>query len=247
VLLPPDWRTWCDQELRAVLAHEIAHVRRCDYLTWLVARFGVALHFYHPLVHWLAGRLRLQQELAADALGARFAGGRSVYLQALSQMALRQDSRPAVGLATSFLSAPGTLMRRIQMVRDKDGSCARPLSQLGRIGMLAVLTVIVLGVSTIRSPAQKADKNADDKYAAPGDSSERLHAENYPVSAGFGLRIVVPMLGPVPVALESGFPILRQETTAEPKREPFDLSYLSPEAKGVGEVSFSRGDDIYRL
>ena len=77
VLLPEDWRSWDGHERRAVLAHELAHVCRDDYLTGLVARLALALHFYHPLVHWLAARLRLEQELAADALGARFAGGRT--------------------------------------------------------------------------------------------------------------------------------------------------------------------------
>jgi hypothetical protein len=57
----------------------------------LVARLAFALHLYHPLERWLAARLVAQQELAADALGARFAGGRGVYLAALLRMALRQD------------------------------------------------------------------------------------------------------------------------------------------------------------
>jgi beta-lactamase regulating signal transducer with metallopeptidase domain len=42
VLLPVDWRTWGQEELLAVLAHELAHVRRCDYLFRIVARIGVA-------------------------------------------------------------------------------------------------------------------------------------------------------------------------------------------------------------
>ena len=75
VLLPFDWRDWSRDELRAVLAHELAHVVRSDFLTGLIAQFSVALHFYHPLAHWLAKRLRLEQELAADAWGAALSGG----------------------------------------------------------------------------------------------------------------------------------------------------------------------------
>ncbi len=81
VLLPADWRGWGEPERRAVLAHELAHVRRFDYPLGLLARLGVALHFYHPLVYWLADRLRLQQELAADALAAPLVGGREPYLR----------------------------------------------------------------------------------------------------------------------------------------------------------------------
>ena len=77
VLFPCDWRSWSGLERRAVLAHEMAHIGRADYLSGIIAQLGLAVHFYHPLVHWLVLRLRLQQELAADALGAPLAGGRT--------------------------------------------------------------------------------------------------------------------------------------------------------------------------
>ena len=75
ILLPEDWRTWTDDERRAVLAHELAHVCRGDFFTGLLAQLSLALQFYHPLAHWLAARLRLEQELAADAWSARLSGG----------------------------------------------------------------------------------------------------------------------------------------------------------------------------
>jgi len=93
VVLPATWREWTTTERRVVLAHEIAHVGRGDYAAWLLAQLSLALHFYHPLVHWLARRLRLEQELAADAWGAEASGGRETYLMTLAQMALRQDDR----------------------------------------------------------------------------------------------------------------------------------------------------------
>ena len=85
VLLPFDWRDWNPDELRAVLAHELAHVVRDDFITGLDRALSVALHFYHPLAHWLAKRLRLEQELAADAWGAALSGGSPNYLKTLAQ------------------------------------------------------------------------------------------------------------------------------------------------------------------
>ena len=67
LLLPADWRDWGETDRRAVVAHELAHVRRGDYVAGVWAQFCVAFHFYQPLVHWLTARLRLEQELAADA------------------------------------------------------------------------------------------------------------------------------------------------------------------------------------
>ena len=160
VLLPAGWRGWGEPERRAVLAHELAHVRRFDYPLGLLARLGVALHFYHPLVHWLADRLRLQQELAADALAAPLVGGREPYLLALARLALRQDDRRWTSWPANSLFSRGTLMRRIQLLRTKDGYSEAPASRWGRALIAALLAAAVVGVTALHCPAQKAEKPA---------------------------------------------------------------------------------------
>jgi len=117
VLLPDDWRDWEPAELRLVLRHELAHIRRSDYLIGLIAQFTVALYVYHPLVHWLARWLRLDQELDADAVAAGLSGGRRPYLTCLARLALRRDDRASSGPARAFLPTKGTFLRRIDMLR----------------------------------------------------------------------------------------------------------------------------------
>ncbi len=118
VFLPDDWRSWSENDLRAVLAHELAHIQRSDYLIGLMARLALALHFYHPLVRWLAGRLQAQQELAADAVGVRFGGGRGAYLAVLSRMALCQDREISWGPAQSVLAGARNLDQEDQDVEN---------------------------------------------------------------------------------------------------------------------------------
>jgi beta-lactamase regulating signal transducer with metallopeptidase domain len=154
LLLPAGWREWNADELRAVVAHELAHVRRGDFAARVAAGLSVALHLYHPLVHWLSSRLCLQQELAADALAAPLAGGRANYLQALARLALRLDAAAPAWPARAFLSSPRTLMRRIQMLRTKDG-LNTPHSSWPAV--TAVLVAGVVAVSALRSPARDAD------------------------------------------------------------------------------------------
>ena len=155
LLLSDDWEAWSEAELQAVLAHELAHIQRADYATWLLANISVAMHFYHPLVHWLANRLRLQQELAADALGALHAGGPTIYRRSLARLALRQDCLPLPGPARAFLPDQGTLLKRIAMLRDKDVACHVKSSWNVRLGLPALIGVVALGVSTLRLPAQQ--------------------------------------------------------------------------------------------
>jgi beta-lactamase regulating signal transducer with metallopeptidase domain len=173
ILLPADWRGWDEAERRAVLAHEWAHVCCRDYLAALVARVGVALHFYHPLVYWLAGRLLLQQELEADAHGARCAGGCGPYLRALAQLALRQDGRPLAWPAKAFLSRTGMLKRRISMLRSNLVVPGPQVSRSRRALTLALLVVTALGVATLRSPAQR-DADPQATPAAPVQSAEQV-------------------------------------------------------------------------
>jgi beta-lactamase regulating signal transducer with metallopeptidase domain len=165
LLLSDDWEAWSEAELQAVLAHELAHIQRADYATWLLANISVAMHFYHPLVHWLANRLRLQQELAADALGALHAGGPVIYRRALARLALRQDCLPLPGPARAFLPDQGTLLKRIAMLRDKDVARHVKASWNLRLGLPALIGVVALAVSTLRLPAQQAVP--DQKPPAP--------------------------------------------------------------------------------
>lgn len=157
VLLPGDWRSWDEHERRAVLAHELAHIGRDDYATGILARLALAIHFYHPLVHWLAMRLLCEQELAADAAGARFAGGNGRYLLSLSRLALRQDGRSPCGPARTFLPAKGTLIRRITMLREESLLRDRPWSAARRAVWGSLLLALTGGVLTLHGPVRGDD------------------------------------------------------------------------------------------
>jgi beta-lactamase regulating signal transducer with metallopeptidase domain len=222
VLLPSDWRTWTETEKRAVLAHELAHIQRGDYLAGLLARISVALHFYHPLVYWLAGRLHLQQELAADALGARWAGGRSSYLVALAKLALRQEERSPGWPARAFLPARGTLMRRIHMLRANKRSQGRPLPWTVRALTVGLLATVAVGVAALRG-------------AAPASRGE--------TPAGEG-NTPTPSLGRLDESLHTGDTITFNERNFDvfvwsgqvQEREPFDLSWFPSDGLGAFAV-----------
>ncbi len=156
LLLPGDWRAWGEAERRAVVAHELAHVVRGDYAAGLLARVAVVSQAYHPLVRWMAARLHLGQELAADALGAEFAGGRRVYLLALSRLALEQDGRPPSWPARAFLPAQGTLIRRIAMLKDEPRSDL-PWTGTRRLVAALGLLSLTIGVASWKAPAQGED------------------------------------------------------------------------------------------
>jgi hypothetical protein len=134
-----------------VLAHELAHIARRDYLVWLLAQVGVALHAYHPLIWWLAGRLREEQECAADAAACRLSGGPKRYLSVLATLALAEDDRRLAWATHPFLPSRQTFLRRLNMLRQWK-SVPGPLPRGARWITVAVLTSLAVLASGLRGP-----------------------------------------------------------------------------------------------
>lgn len=178
VILPSDWPSWNETERQVVLAHEIAHVARGDYAIWLIAQLSVALHFYHPLVHWLARRLRLEQELAADAWAAALTGSRETYLMTLAQMALRQDDRAIAWAARGFLPTRGAFLRRIEMLRENkplanaSPSPRRAALLTASVALAGLLIAGVRGPDNDRPSAQAAPPLSTGNIARPAASND---------------------------------------------------------------------------
>ena len=91
VLLHTDWREWSREEKTAVIAHELAHAVRHDFAWVIICSWTRILLFFHPLVHALCHRMRLEQELAADQLAAGKIGSAKAYGRALASLALRSQ------------------------------------------------------------------------------------------------------------------------------------------------------------
>jgi formylglycine-generating enzyme required for sulfatase activity/beta-lactamase regulating signal transducer with metallopeptidase domain len=185
VLLPPVWKGWSREERRVVLAHEVAHVARGDYPAWLLAQLSLALHFYHPIVHWLTRRLRLEQELAADVLGARLVGGRELYLVTLTRMVLDQTAVNVSFAARPFFSTRGTFLKRIEMLGAGKAMHHVPWTRRQTATLFAAMALfglIVAGVrvqSGVSVPVQAGESQpAVDNKVNVGNNDPAAEAQN---------------------------------------------------------------------
>lgn len=190
ILISPFWRAWSPDERRAVLAHELAHVARGDFVARLAARLAVALHGYHPLVRWLAARLELRQEMAADARAAAVCNGRPAYLKCLAGLALKADTRP-LGPIPTFLSRPRPLFRRIAMLRVTDDTVTRPRRWPALA--VALLAAAALGLHGSRPEAVAGPvvpaRFADKKERPPLDASLVVPSGHADEVGVFALRV----------------------------------------------------------
>src|SRR6185295_8555391 len=73
------------EQIEALLAHELAHVRRYDYLVNLVQTAAETLFFYHPAVWWVSRQIRTERENCCDDLAVEVSGNTLAYVQALTE------------------------------------------------------------------------------------------------------------------------------------------------------------------
>ncbi|MBI2825830.1 MAG: DUF1559 domain-containing protein [Planctomycetia bacterium] len=192
VLVPVEWPSWSAAERRAALAHEVAHVRRGDYATGILAQLSLAAHYYHPLVHWLVRRLRQEQELVADAAAAAATDGRQEYLATLARLALRYDDRRIAWAARPFLPTRGAFLRRIDMLRDPNSWRRRPLPRWMNIVLATLVCAAGLVVTGVRGPHDASGVAraavADQAQASPSDA-EAFSLTHVPDHANMVLAI----------------------------------------------------------
>lgn len=141
VLVPVAWLAEMPLDvLEAVIAHELAHIRRHDVWFNLFQRFVETLLFYHPAVWWLSRRVRLAREMCCDEMAARATGERVVYATALEFAARRRLEPAKKSLLEVALGI--TRMTLLDRVRNVLGLAAR--HEQGRWWPAAVMTLLVL-------------------------------------------------------------------------------------------------------
>ena len=149
-------------QLEAILAHELAHVRRHDYLVNLFQTVVETFLFYHPAVHWVSHRVRVEREHCCDDLAVSACGDSALYARALARLAEMSIAAPRLVPA-----AGGQLLGRIRRLLSADARCDRRASVWvgGTVLAAALLAcVIALGASTTapqEKPGLDAAKSAE--------------------------------------------------------------------------------------
>jgi beta-lactamase regulating signal transducer with metallopeptidase domain len=120
------------EQLEAIIAHELAHIRRHDYLVNLLQTAVETLLFYHPAVWWLSHRIRVEREHCCDDLAVSLCGDPVTYARALADLeGLRGAAH--LGLAANG----GSLLQRVRRLLGAPTHAGRGPGWLA--GSLAIL------------------------------------------------------------------------------------------------------------
>ena len=145
VLMPSDAGEWTEERRRVVLLHELAHVRRGDTASHLLARVALALNWYNPLA-WYAWRQFLKErECATDDLVLQAGARASDYAGHLLDVARTMANTPAVGWAAIAMAKPSQLEGRLLAILDPKVNRQTPRrATAGLAALLAVCAVVPL-------------------------------------------------------------------------------------------------------
>jgi beta-lactamase regulating signal transducer with metallopeptidase domain len=102
------------EQLEAVLAHELAHIRRHDYLVNMVQMLIETLFFYHPAVWWISRRIREERELCCDDIAVRTCGDAICYARALAALERMRVLEPGLMFGGALGAKDGPLQYRIE-------------------------------------------------------------------------------------------------------------------------------------
>ena len=159
--LPPEYVT-------ALLAHELAHIRRGDYLANVLQSIAEAVLFYHPAVWWLSDQIRAERELCCDDLAVAASGGDFLtYARALAEVESFRPAHAGTAIAADGgLPGGASLATRIRRLIGQDPALSRNLPSPAAVLSLALLWLI--GVGTVTMPgATEAAKPALASIALP--------------------------------------------------------------------------------
>jgi len=166
ILLPASALTGLKpQEIEALIAHELAHIRRYDYLVNLFQTVIETVLFYHPAVWWVSHRIRVERENCCDDLAVAACGDVFTYARALTDMEeIRSAPLPRLAMAWKG----GSLMNRIRRLLGLSVPECNP-SAVWLAGLCSVLAAIGLVVSLQISAAQPSSAASDDRLGLSFD------------------------------------------------------------------------------
>lgn len=150
------------EQLQAVIAHELAHVRRHDYAVNFLQRVSETLFFYHPAVWWVSGRIRLERERCADDLAVMACGDAALYAGALRDLEHARRNHPSLAMAATG----GSLVARIGRLLGKPPDPERGAPVWILILFVAILAATVLGIPSHTDAAGVPEQMSESARAA---------------------------------------------------------------------------------
>lgn len=178
ILLPAGAGHWPVERMRVVLAHEMAHMVRRDWLIQLLAEAARAINWFNPLFWIACNRLRRESELACDDIVLDLGIGGTSYASQLVALARTFSVHGRTWLPAPSIARPSTLERRVRAMLNPHVD-RRPMSLARRIAIAALLLGIAMPIAAASQASGTPSGTVSDPQGKPlANASLRLVAVN---------------------------------------------------------------------
>ena len=160
------------QQLRAVLLHELSHIKRCDLPINLLQTVLQIIYFYNPFVWFANNIIRKVREQAVDEAVLVALGNKATeYSSTLIDIAEMAFFRPALGLRLiGVVESKKALLQRIKHIIN------RPIPKTAKLSFTGVLSLIIIAMLVL--PMAKAEEKAEEKAKEPTSLTKILRTPN---------------------------------------------------------------------
>lgn len=154
VLLPISALTGLsDAQIEAIVAHELAHIRRLDYFVNIFQVLAETVLFYHPAVWWVNKRIRIERENCCDDAAIELCRNRLAYVRALTHLESVRLT-PQFAMAANGSPLKARVRRLLGMAEERGGM--RTSSSV--LGVLGIVSIMLIGTSLATGAKAQADK-----------------------------------------------------------------------------------------
>ncbi|MCB0547275.1 MAG: M48 family metalloprotease [Phaeodactylibacter sp.] len=136
------------EQVEAVLAHELAHIYRRDYLFNILQSLIEALYYFNPAVWWISANIRMERENCCDDIAVALCGNSLAYAKALVKIEEASQKNPRMAMALAR-RGKGRLLHRIRRILNQPQNKSNIMEKFTTTALL-LLTILFLSVSASR-------------------------------------------------------------------------------------------------
>jgi beta-lactamase regulating signal transducer with metallopeptidase domain len=185
ILLPVDYKNWSNARRRVVLLHELAHVKRMDCLSGLIARAACAIYWFNPIAWVALIRMRDLRERACDDMALAAGSDAPSYAQHLLAIVASTCRPPSGGIA---MARSSVISGRLEALLDLQTSRSQVTARRATM-MTAVAMVVAIPLAMLRAGEPGAAAPAPSRAVA-GIEGDVAEVDGKPL-AGADVEIVL--------------------------------------------------------
>lgn len=208
-------------QLESVLVHELAHIRRWDYLYNLLQTTVECLLFFHPAVWWVSRCARDLREACCDEVAARSCEDPMVYAEALLQ--LEEQRSRTLQLAMAAKGHDGSLLMRVRQILGEGMTMERTTASGVRVAVAGAIVLGLLMGSRVASGLNLAHRFKPVTAAVKREVAAIAPQAATAVAASPAPPVVTPAIAPivVPDVVPMPAPVVVENPQAEGRGEDY--------------------------